>query len=645
MLLAAFLVYAGGVAHNPPGFYLDEASISYNAYSISLDGRDEHGVAWPVFFQTWDAGVAVNPVYVYVLAAVFKVVGPSILAARLLSALAMFAAAALLGFVAGRAADSRRVAWIVAVSALLTPWLFQVGRLVFEVALLPLVLTLGLFVLQRAASKPRWAPWEIGSLGVLLGLLTYTYTIGRLLGPLLAFGLILFASRSRAPSILATWFVFGAMLIPAFLFNLSTGGALTARAGLLGYITPDMSVVDIAANFLNHALANLDPRRMLLTGDPNIRHHVPVMGSILIGTLALAIVGLDRVAHGRWRDPWTRYVVYGLLVSLVPASLTIDEFHTLRLIAFPVFLLLLVGIGAEYLDRRAAVHRLVLFGLVALTVAQALVFQLGFWRDGPGRGYAFDGAFPDVFEAALATGQTPIYLRDQGNLPGYIEAYWHGALRGMDRSSFVRLRSDEVPPPGAVVLGTDRSCGSCEILAEDGDYIAYRAGESASAGLIPNSDFESVGTTALDAFGAPIFGWSSSPNTALKAGGARTDTAHLVLGQVTDAATTKQSASTVAALAGQTSLGVEAFVRAGPGTESTLMATIALVELDADREFVAWHPVTVELIAGGDWQEVRIESAELDPATAFVSVTCYLEPGGTLGDTAEFDDIVVDDFN
>jgi hypothetical protein len=198
---------------------------------------------------------------------------------------------------------------------------------------------------------------------------------------------------------------------------------------------------------------------MLLTGDPNIRHHVPVMGSILVGTLALAIVGLDRVAHGRWRDPWTRYVVYGLLVSLVPASLTIDEFHTLRLIAFPVFLLLLVGIGAEYLDRRAAVHRLVLFGLVALTVAQALVFQLGFWRDGPGRGYAFDGAFPDVFEAALATGQTPIYLRDQGNLPGYIEAYWYGALRGMDRSSFVRLRSDEVPPPGAVVLGTDRSCG------------------------------------------------------------------------------------------------------------------------------------------------------------------------------------------
>lgn len=643
LLVAAVLLYTLGVDRNPPGFYLDEASISYNAYSISLDGRDEHGVAWPLFFQTWDAGVAVNPVYVYVLAAVFKVFGPSILAARLLSSLAGFAAAALLGVVAGRATGNRWVVWVVAVSALLTPWLFQVSRLVFEVVLFPLVLTLSLLVVGRVAAKPRWSPWEIVALGVLLGLLTYTYTIGRLLGPMLAFGLVLFASRSRAMSILATWIVFGAMLIPALVFNLSTAGALSARAGLLGYISPDMSLVDIGATFLKHALANIDLQRMLLIGDPNIRHHVPVMGSILIGTFVLAIVGLDRVAHGRWRDPWTRYVVYGLLVSLVPASLTIDDFHTLRLIAFPVFLLLLVGIGAQYLDERSAAHRLVLVGLVALTVAQALVFQWGFWRDGPGRGYAFDGAFPAVFEAALATGATPIYLRDRGDLPGYIEAYWYGALRGVDRSSFVRLRSDEVPPAGAVVLGTDKSCGSCEILADDGDYIAYRAGESAAAGLIPNADFEAIGTTELDVYGAPIFGWSSSPNTALMPGGARTDTAHLVLGHITDADTTKQATSTVVALTDQTSLGLEAFVRAGPGTTSTVRATIALVELDADRQFVTWHTTTVELPAGGDWQQARIEPVEFDPDTAYVNVTSYLEPGGSLGDTAEFDDIVVDD--
>jgi 4-amino-4-deoxy-L-arabinose transferase-like glycosyltransferase len=642
LLASALALYTLGVERNPPGFYLDEASISYNAYTISLDGRDEHGVAWPLFFQTWDASVAVNPVYVYALAGVFKIFGPSILAARLLSAVAGFAAAALLGVVVGRATGNRRAAWIVAVSALLTPWLFQVSRLVFEVALFPVVLALVLLVITRVARKPAWSPAEIAALGVLLGLLTYTYTIGRLLGPLLAFGLVLFASRTRARSIVATWVVFGLMLGPLLVFNLASAGTLTARAGLLGYIRPGMSVVDIGATFLNHALANLDLRWLLLLGDPNIRHHVPGMGSILAGTLVLAIIGLDRVAHGRWRDPWTRYVVYGLLVSLVPASLTIDDFHSLRLVAFPVFLVLLVGIGAAHLDVRSASHRLVLVGLVALTVAQGLLFQVRFWQSGPDRGYAFDASFPAVFEAALSTGAAPVYLRDRGDLPGYIEAYWYGALLGMDRSAFVRLRSDEVPPPGAIVLGTDKSCGSCEVLLEDGDYIAYRAGESAAAGLVPNADFESIDTAELGAWGSPIFGWSSSPNTALFPDGARTDGAHLVLGQVTDTDITKQAASTTVALGEQTALSLEAFVRAGSDNQGSARATVAVVELGGDHQFITWHTTTVELAPGGDWQQVRIEPFELDPETAYFNVSCYLEPGGSLGDTAEFDDIVVD---
>lgn len=637
----AIVLYAAGVDRNPPGFYLDEASISYNAYAISIDGRDEHGVVLPLFFQTWDASVAVNPVYVYVLAAVFKVFGPSILAARLLSAVAGFGAAVLLGWIAGQTTGNRRVAWVVAISALLTPWLFEVSRLVFEVALFPLVLALTLLVIGRVSSKPTWSPWAILAIGVLLGLLTYTYTIGRVIGPLLALGLILFSSRSRAASIVATWLVFGLMVVPALVFNLSTSGALAARAGLLGYIVPGMSLVDLGATFLNHVLANLDPRTMLLIGDINIRHHVPAMGSILVATFVLALIGLDRVAHGRWRDPWTRYVIYGLFVALVPASLTVDDFHTLRLIAVPVFALLLVGIGAHWLDARSRAHRIALVGLMVLTVGQALLFQARFWRVGPDRGYAFDGTFPGVFEAALATGASPIYLRDRGDLPGYIEAYWYGALRGMDRSSFVRLASDELPPEGAIVLGTNKACGACEVLAEDGDYITYRAGRSTASGLIPNGDFEVSDPTALGAYGAPIFGWASSPNAALFPGGATTPIAHLVLGHITDSTSTKQAASSIVALTGETSLRVQALVRAGADSQATVRATIALVELDAERQFLTWHTTTVELSPGTDWQPILIEPVPLDAATAYVDVTCYLEPGGTLGDTAEFDDIVV----
>ena len=142
----------------------------------------------------------------------------------------------------------------------------------------------------------------------------------------------------------------------------------------------------------------------------------------------------------------------------------------------PVFGLLIAGIGVAWLDAGSAMRRGALAALVVLTVLQAAVFQWRFWQMGPDRGYAFDAAFPRVFEAALSTGASPIYLSDRSDfLPGYIEAYWYGALRGLDRSDFVRLRPGELPPAGSVVLGTDKECGSREVLFEDGDYIAYRA--------------------------------------------------------------------------------------------------------------------------------------------------------------------------
>jgi hypothetical protein len=180
------------------------------------------------------------------------------------------------------------------------------------------------------------------------------------------------------------------------------------------------------------------------------------------------------------------------------------------------------------------------------------------------------------------------------------------------------------------------------VLLEDGDYIAYRAGDSATTGLIPNGDFEAIGTTGLDTFGVPIFGWSASPNTALAAGGARSEGAHLVLAHLTDSSSTKQSSSTTVALGDETSLGLEAFVRSGPEAQSEVRATIALVEVDADRQFVAWHTTTLELAVGADWEQARIEPVALDPNTAYVYVSCFLEPGGSLGDAATFDDIVVD---
>src|SRR3954469_15052666 len=88
-LLALLVVLAAGlyywrVPDDPPGFSIDESSISYNAYRISRSGCDEYGNAWPLFFRAF--GEYKNPTLIYILAALFRVTGPGIFVARALSA-------------------------------------------------------------------------------------------------------------------------------------------------------------------------------------------------------------------------------------------------------------------------------------------------------------------------------------------------------------------------------------------------------------------------------------------------------------------------------------------------------------------------------------------------------------------------------
>src|ERR1051326_4530254 len=83
-ILFGALVQFAALRTNPPGFFLDESSIAYNAHTISQTGQEEHGKPWPLFFRAF--GEFKNPVYIYLLAGVFRLTGPGIVAARVLSA-------------------------------------------------------------------------------------------------------------------------------------------------------------------------------------------------------------------------------------------------------------------------------------------------------------------------------------------------------------------------------------------------------------------------------------------------------------------------------------------------------------------------------------------------------------------------------
>jgi hypothetical protein len=470
LVLATVALYFFRVPQDPPGFSIDESSISYNAYTVSQTGHDEYGIAWPLFFRAF--GEYKNPTLIYLLAGVFRLTGPSIAAARLLAAALGALSGLLLGLLAWKMTRNWVTAVLVAIAALLTPWLFESSRLVFEVAVYPALLVLFLIGLRRASLNQRWSWSDVVILATALGLLTYSYSIGRLLAPLLALGLVLFINRASWRGVVGTWLLYGLLLIPLLVFHRQHPEALTGRFKALTYLSADMSLLTKLKNFVLHYLANINPSRWLATGEGDIRDHVQGTASLLVVTVILALLGLVIVVRQHRHETWWRFLIYALAVSPVPASLTSNPFPQLRLIAFPVFFLVFTIPAINWLITLKA--RVLLTAAALLLVAQGIFFQWRYHHGAPSLWYVFDARFPrKVLAPALGSGQRPIILVDEPGKSGYIHALWYGLLLGVDPGQFIRLPSGIAPPPAAVVISTEEDCHDCKLLARALNYIVY----------------------------------------------------------------------------------------------------------------------------------------------------------------------------
>jgi hypothetical protein len=511
-LVLLFSLYTWGVSRNPPGFYLDESATAYNAYLVSRTGAGELGPRFPVLFQEYAAKdpTYINPLTIYLLAIVFRFLPPGILVARAFAAFWMFAACLLLGVLARRISGRRTIGIIVAGTALLTPWLFEIGRLVWDAHFSAFTFVVFLLAAYRIQSKERWSWRDIVIVAGSLTVITYGYFSGRVLAPLFALGLLFFANtKHRFLGVLKIWFAYAVTLLPLILFNRSHSGVLTKRLWEVTYIKPDAHWKEIPSEFAEFVRCYLQDQSLtplLMTGDPHWHHHVEGSGgAMFFATFILAMAGLLLVLARRWRDPWWRFVLYGLAVSIVPGAITDWPFHELRLMGYAVFLLVLTVPALEWLlapdgpkhpigDRTDTAHhgepdhavlvshgppRAVRLGIVAallaVTVAQAVDFQIIFWRRGPERYFAFDALYKAAYDAAVARPERPIYLENGQWGPAYMDAYWYATVEARPFSQFVRLPDGTKPPSGAIVLSSNSECQNCEVIQKSGAYLLYRA--------------------------------------------------------------------------------------------------------------------------------------------------------------------------
>ncbi len=493
-LLVLYGYYISNVTTKPPGFYVDESCLAYNGYLIATTGAGENGVKFPLYFQCYTQGYSqwANPTHVYLLSLLYLVVPPSNLLARIFAATMVFLAALLLGLLAKRISGKNVVGVIVAVTAMFTPWLFEISRMVLETFFYPLAIALFLFCLYNAFRRGKWTILDCTLIALTLSLITYSYTIGRLLGPVLGLGLLIFAtSWKNLFSVIKTGSIYTFSMIPFLFVYFGNSPAITGRFQRATYIDGNKPLLDNLSTFVASYISDLSLDFLLFVGDKHPRHHIVGMGEILIGAFALSVLGV-LIIFIRYRgSAWWRYVIFGTLVSIIPGALTTERYHSLRLVAFPVFFSLLMVPAIDWLleskveigqtatgflsritsDRFA--RRGLLYGLIILTAIQGFLFQVQFQTLGGARAIEFNEAYPRVLEKALAQPSRPIYL-DEGGEPAYIHAYWYAASWGVDRSNFVHLLDNQYPPYDAIVISSEGACNECEMINHDGSFLLYR---------------------------------------------------------------------------------------------------------------------------------------------------------------------------
>lgn len=380
------LVFLGSVPH---GLYNDEASIGYNAWAIAHAGRDEHGVAFPLFFQAF--GEWKNPVYIYTLSLLLKVLPLTITTTRLPAALYGCITIFCCSVAIFRLTGSRTGSLLMLAIGATNPWLTLLSRDAFEV-----ISMVGFLSIAVTAAVWHPKPTLLTSVvtSTALGICTYAYSTGRLMALLfyIVWAVSTFWSDIPKPWRLLKNPIAWTGTLPAFaayvllfLWMLHNPTALVSRFNSISIAAGGASLFTILARFITNFFTYLSPGYLFVTGDQNLRQNTQYGGMLLIGTLPLLLAGVLVTAKHFRTSIRSRFLLLGLGIAPVAAALTEEGTpHALRSSDMLPFLLCLIGIGSVVLGRWCMTHR----RAWARALAVFLVLEAVYWNVDFFTGYA-----------------------------------------------------------------------------------------------------------------------------------------------------------------------------------------------------------------------------------------------------------------
>jgi len=325
---------------NPPGLYVDEAALGYNAYSILETGRDEYGKILPLFFRSF--ADYKMPLYIYLSVLPIKLLGLNTFSVRCLSALSGTLSIFLIfGLVKLLFREKNKGFWLTAAFVFsFLPWSVFMSRAAFEANLALFWLLLGVFLQLLSFEKDDCRYFFLAAFSYLLS--AYSYHAERFLSPIIFLSLSFLWLRidfrkDRLVKLLPGMLVFLLLFLPQLWLFSSPAGQARIKA-LLG--SPG-EIKFLLARYTSY----FSPRNLFFDPDPDLQRSYPQLSVFYSWMVIPFFLGLFSFLR-KPRD-WRKWViVLFLLFSPLPAAFAGDPFSALRAypLIFPLILIITLGI-------------------------------------------------------------------------------------------------------------------------------------------------------------------------------------------------------------------------------------------------------------------------------------------------------------
>lgn len=324
------------ISEIPISVYWDEASIGYNAYSISKDGMDEWGDFLPLHFRAF--GEFKLPVYIYSVVPFVKIFGLNAFSVRVPSVLFSLGVVFFTFFlgkkITGKDSSGLWAAFFISLSS----WFFIFSRTGYEATAGLMFYLLAIWVFLQ---KPEGKYFFLSILSFIIS--AYSYNSFRIIVPLTILILALIERENIISAIKKApyWLVLSSILIFLSIwpiYRLYVYDAGSSRFQNVG----DINTGSFYKNYFSHFQVDF-----LLSGDKNPRSQQPGFGQFFLPDFILLSLGLIYIVTSKSKY---RFLPLALIfIGLIPPSLTKEAPHALRSISVVPFLSIISAQGASYL--------------------------------------------------------------------------------------------------------------------------------------------------------------------------------------------------------------------------------------------------------------------------------------------------------